>query len=110
MMEAWRLCCGSWQNSRYGVSSPSWCLFQQIPASKSLLFLFSLTEGANSGQIWRSSKNSVLVTEWAWLLVFFVLSGEATLLHSSASDTLCMFQVMVELSGLNMKKSRPILK
>ena len=50
----------------------------QIPASKSLLFLFSLTEGANSGRIWISGQTRVLETEWAWLVgvahVILVLS------------------------------------
>ena len=36
-------------NSRCGVSSPLGACFMQIPASESLLFLFSLTEGENSG-------------------------------------------------------------
>ena len=59
----------------------------QIPARESLLFPFSLTEGVNSGQIWRSGQDCVLVTKWVWLLgvvySILVLSGEATLLHSS---------------------------
>ena len=58
--EAWRLWCGSRQNSRYGVTSPPGACFMQIPASESLLFLFSLTEGANSGRIWRSSQTSLI--------------------------------------------------
>ena len=72
-----------------GTGSPALpgACFMQIPASELLLFLFSLTEGANSGRIWRSGQTHVLVTEWAWLvgvtLAISVLSGEATLLHSS---------------------------
>ena len=67
-------------------ASPGAC-FMQIPACKSLLFLFSLTKGANSGRIWRSGQTRVLETEWAWSMgvarAILVLSGEATLLHSS---------------------------
>ena len=74
------------QNSRYRVPSPPGVCFMQIPASELLLF-FSLTEGANSGLIWRSGQTRVLVTGWAWsvgvALAISVLSGEATLLHSS---------------------------
>ena len=55
--------------------------FMQIPASESLLFLFSLTEGANSGQTWRGGQTRMLVTKWAWLVgvapAISVLSGEA---------------------------------
>ena len=79
-VEAWRLYYGFWQNS----PAPSGACFMQIPASESLLFLFSLTEGANSCQIWRSGQNHVLVIEWAWFNSgISVLSGEATLLRSS---------------------------
>ena len=67
--------------------APPGACFMQIPASESLLFLFSLTEGANSGRIWRSDQTRVLETEWAWSMgvarAILVLSGEATLLHSS---------------------------
>ena len=69
-----------------GPQPPGTC-FMQIPASESLLFLFSLKEGANSGRIWRSGQTRVLVTKWAWsmgvAIAIPVLSGEATLLHSS---------------------------
>ena len=57
------------QNSRYRVPSPPGVCFMQIPASELLLF-FSLTEGANSGLIWRSGQTRVLVTGWAWHLPF----------------------------------------
>ena len=61
--------------------------WKYLHASESLLFLFSLTEEANSDRIWRSGQTRVLVTEWAWTvgvaLAISVLSGEATLLHSS---------------------------
>ena len=70
-----------------GSPAPIGACFMQIPASESLLFLFSLTEGANSGRIWRSDQTRVLETEWAWSMgvarAILVLSGEATLLHSS---------------------------
>ena len=33
-------------------------------------YLFSLTEEANSGRIWRNYQNRVLVTEWAWSPAF----------------------------------------
>ena len=73
------------QQVRGGPQSPPGACFMQIPASESLLF-FSLTEGANSGWIWRSSQTRVLVTEWARLVglasAISVFSGEATLLHS----------------------------
>ena len=65
-----------------GSPAPPGACFMQIPASESLLFLFSLTEGANSGQIWRSGQTHVLETEWTWLMgvahAILVLSGEAT--------------------------------
>ena len=35
-------------------------------------FLVSLTGGANTGQIWRSGKICVLVTEWAWSVGVYV--------------------------------------
>ena len=70
-----------------GSPAPPGACFMQIPASESLLFLFSLTEGANSGRIWRSGQTRVLKTKWAWSMgvahVILVFSGEATLLHSS---------------------------
>ena len=73
------------QQVRGPQPSPGTCLMQ-IPASESLLF-FSLTEEANSGWIWRNSQTHVLMTEWACLVGvapgISVLSGEATLLHSS---------------------------
>ena len=56
---------------------PPRACFMQIPASESLFFLFSLTEGANSGWIWRTGQNCVLVTELAWsvgMVYAFVLS------------------------------------
>ena len=65
-----------------GSPGPPGARSMQIPASELLLFLFSFTEGANSGQIWRSGQTRMLVTEWAWPFIS-VLSGEATLLHSS---------------------------
>ena len=59
----------------------------QIPASESLFFFLSLTEGANSGWIWRSGQNRMLVTEWSWLVgavpSILVLSGEAMVLQGS---------------------------
>ena len=76
-----------WLPAKQQVPSSSGACFMQIPASESLLFLFSLTEGANSGRIWRSGQTHVLVTEWAWSVdvvpAISVLSGETTLLHSS---------------------------
>ena len=42
--------------------------FMQILGSGSLFFHFSLTEEANSGQIWKSGQECVLVTKWAWLM------------------------------------------
>ena len=78
--------------------SPDPC-FMQIPASESLVFPFSLTEGAKSGRIWRNSQECVFVTEWAWSMgvvyIISVLSGEATLLHSSEVIACIMFRVMV---------------
>ena len=50
-------------------------------------FFFSLTEEANSGQIWRSGQTRVLETGWAWSVdvapAISIFTGEATLLHSS---------------------------
>ena len=65
-----------------GSPAPPGACFMQIPASESLLFLFSLTEGANSGRIWGSGQTRVLVTVGV-VHAILVLSGEATLLHSS---------------------------
>ena len=66
---------------------PPGACFMQIPASESLLFLSPLTQGTNSGHIWRNGQIHVLVTGWAWSVGvtsgILVLSGEATLLHSS---------------------------
>ena len=52
-------------NSGYRVPNPPPpdARFMQIPASESLFFPFSLTEGANSGRIWRSGQEHVLVTK-----------------------------------------------
>ena len=47
-----------------GSQPPPGACFMQISASESLLFLFSLTEGANFGRIWRSGQTRMLVTEW----------------------------------------------
>ena len=59
--------CGVAPSKTAGMGSPAppGACFMQIPASESQLFLFSLTEGANSGQIRRSGQPRVLVTEWA---------------------------------------------
>ena len=65
-------------------------MLASCPASKSLFFPFSLTEGANLGWIWRSGQEHVFVTQWVWF------DGHSLhYLRPLWSDSLCMFRVTV---------------
>ena len=67
------------QQVRPGSQSPPGALFHANTCWRIAALSFSLTEGVNFGQIWRSSQTHVLVTEWAWvwLLAFlFSLVGQ----------------------------------
>ena len=72
-----------WLPAKQQVRGPGAC-FMQILGSELLLFLISLTEGANTGPIWRSGQICVLVTEthyfstwhgtvaaWIWLNIIY---------------------------------------
>ena len=67
--------------------------FMQIPASELLFIPFFLTEGTNSGRIWISGQECMLVTnvdvvdQSGVACSISVLSGEAMLLHGSGVIT-----------------------
>ena len=59
--EAWRLWCGSRQNSRYwGSPALSGACFMQIPASESLLFLFPTQKGQVPAEFGEAAKPACL--------------------------------------------------
>ena len=102
--EAWRLWCGSRQNSRYGVPSPP-----LVPVSCRYLlvnrcsFFFPHRRGKFQPDL-EKRPNPRACNRVDMALAIPVLSGEATLLHSAGVIPCACSELWWKLFGLNMKK------